>query len=148
VKSARGLPRKVAMQHPFVVAIMHADEAIAASLAAELTEQGYSAVTAPLAELCRAPDEAERFLARHDPRVVVYDVSPWDESIRFLAFLCKTKAGAGRPFVLTTTAAHEHEPLLREAIDLRSCPHAVAELSRAVARAAASEPDERLAPAA
>jgi hypothetical protein len=124
------------MQHPFVVAIVHADEAIAASLAVELSEQGYSAVTAPLAELVERPDEAERFLARHDPRVVVYDVSPSDESMPFLAFLCGTTAGAGRAFVLTTTADHEHEPLLREAIDLRSCPHAVAELVRAVERAA------------
>jgi DNA-binding response OmpR family regulator len=120
------------------VAIIHEDEAVARLLAEEIEASGLRAVTAALGPLVAAPDEALALLARHDPRVVVYDVSPNDESVPFLAYLRSTGAGARATFVLTTTEAHENEPLLREAIDLRSCPHAVDTLVSAVTRAAAA----------
>jgi DNA-binding NtrC family response regulator len=122
------------MQHLAVVAIIHADEAVRTALASAFEEQGYRAVTAPLAELVETPEEAIGMLRLHDPSVIVYDVSPYDESVPFLAFLCGTQAARGRSFVLTTTAAHENTPLLAEAIDLRSCPHAVDDLLGAVER--------------
>lgn len=116
------------MQHLAVVAIIHADEAVRTALASAFEEQGFEAVTAPLARLVETPEEAIGLLRLHDPSVIVYDVSPYDESVPFLAFLCSTQAARGRSFVLTTTAEHEHTPLLAEAIDLRHCPHAVDEL--------------------
>jgi len=123
------------MSHSFVVAVLHADETVRHSLAALLSEEGYSVVPAPLDRFVESPEDALSFLAVHDPQVIVFDVSPWDESARFLAFLAG--AAEGRAFVLTTTAAAmlENVPLLREAIDLRSCPHAADELVRAVRRA-------------
>ncbi|MDC0747980.1 hypothetical protein POL67_42010 [Polyangium sp. rjm3] len=126
------------MQHSAVVAIIHEDEAVARSLAEEIEASGLHAVTAALGSLVAAPEEALALFARHDPRVVVYDVSPHDESVPFLTFLRGTKVGSRPAFVLTTTAEHEHEPLLREAIDLRSCPHAVDTLVSAVTRAASA----------
>lgn len=126
------------MQHSPVVAIIHEDETVARLLAEEIEAAGLRAVTALLGPLVAAPDEALALLARHDPRVVVYDVSPNDESVPFLTYLRSTKLGARPTFVLTTTAEHEHEPLLREAIDLRSCPHAVDALVSAVTRAAST----------
>jgi DNA-binding response OmpR family regulator len=124
------------MQHSPVVAIIHEDEAVARLLAEEIEASGLRAVTAALGSLVGSPDEALALFARHDPRVVVFDVSPNDESVPLLAFLRSTKVGSRAEFVLTTTAEHESEPLLREAIDLRSCPHAVDTLVSAVTRAA------------
>ncbi len=126
------------MQHPAVVAILHENEDVARSLAEELEGCGLRVVTAALGPLVAAPDEALALLARHDPHVVVYDVSPHDESVPFLTFLRSTRAGSRPTFVLTTTAEHENEGLLREAIDLRSCPHAVDSLVSAVTRAAST----------
>lgn len=126
------------MQQPAVVAIIHEDESVARSLAEEIEASGLRAVTAALGSLVAAPDQALALLARHDPRVVVYDVSPNDESVPFLTYLRSTKLGSRATFVLTTTAEHENEPLLREAIDLRSCPHAVDTLVSAVTRAAST----------
>lgn len=120
------------MSNSFVVAILHADETVRASLTELLAEEGYAAVAAPLDAFTDSPEQAVSFLKRHDPRVIVYDISPGDESADLLAFL--TEAVTDSAFVLTTTAEAlpENVPLLREAIDLRSCPHATEELVEAV----------------
>jgi len=125
------------MQHPAVVVIIHEDERMASTIAEEIQAAGLVAVAAARDRLMNAPEEAIALFARHEPRVVVYDVSPHDESIRFLSFLAGSRAGAPCTFVLTTTEAHEHEPLLREAIDLCHCPHAIPELVAKVMRVAA-----------
>jgi DNA-binding NarL/FixJ family response regulator len=112
------------MKRSPVVAIINADESVAGRLSGLLRDEGYQTVTEALTRLVFRPDDAARFFAENDPDVVVYDLSPFDESVRFLEYLRGSRAATGRAFVLTTTCVHDNLEVLRRAIDLRTCPHA------------------------
>ncbi|UQA63120.1 hypothetical protein [Polyangium aurulentum] len=112
------------MKRSPVVAIINADESVAGRLSGLLRDEGYQIVTEALARLVFRPDDAARFFAENDPDVVIYDLSPFDESVRFLEYLRGSHTGLGRTFVLTTTCVHENAEVMRRAIDLRNSPHA------------------------
>lgn len=97
---AAGEPRR---RGPVVVLNSNDDLLV---LLAEIGEgAGFDVVTAHLAEIGRDVESIRDFLKRHDPRVVVYDVSsPYPESWELYRKLhdAELRGGTRRHFVITT----------------------------------------------
>jgi DNA-binding NarL/FixJ family response regulator len=131
------------MKRSPIVAIINADESVAGRLSGLLRNEGYQIVTEALARLVFRPDDSARFFTENDPDVVIYDLSPFDESVRFLEYLRGARMGSGRTFVLTTTCVHENADVMRLAIDLRNSPHAGETLLEEVRRGTTAGRRER-----
>ena len=112
-------------------------------------------VGCPFADLKRGRTDFARYIAKHNPDVVVFDISPpYEENWAFLQTLCGTEAMVGRGLVVTTTNKQRLDEILgvdlwikrddaTAALEIVGKPYDLDQIRRAIA---ASLPDHRVAP--
>lgn len=127
-----------------MVAVFDTDEQILYSLQQLLEQDEYRVVKGHLGPFIVDPRRAQEFLLRHQPDVIIYRISPYDESIRLLRFLQMSPSAFHLPLVLTTTADPALLPAdLRGAIDLRTVRNGLEQLLLAVGQAVDASPAAR-----
>lgn len=89
--------------HPLVAIFNSRDEVIEAVRSA-LESEGFSTVTARLAEIQSGILDLVAFIELHDPEVIVYDLPrPYENHWNFLRLLKETSSLKDRAWVVTTT---------------------------------------------
>src|SRR4051812_23925152 len=97
---------------PITAAVINSSEDTVEMLRTALEEGGLNTATAHIADIKRGITDFLEFMQRHDPAVVIYDIShPYKENWTFLQLLMATEAGKRTKFFLTTT----NKALLRKA---------------------------------
>ena len=126
---------------PEVVAVINSSADTVEMLRVFLQREGYEAVTAHIDEIKRGGLDFPRFLEEHDPRAIVYDVSPpYEQNWTFLNLLRRLDVMKGRAVVITTTHKANLEKLVgpTEAIEILGKPYDIEEVIRAVKRVVAT----------
>jgi len=121
-----------------VVAVINSNADTVEMLRLILQRDGFECVTAHIDEIKRGGLDFPRFLQEHDPRVLIYDVSPpYEENWTFLNLLLRLDVMRGRKAVITTTHKANLESLVgpTEAIEILGKPYDLEEVMRAVKRA-------------
>jgi len=86
------------------VAIINSNDDLVALLRETLEDEGMLVVTAHIRDIKAGREDLPKFLKRHDPDVIVYDLAPpYSDNWRFLNL--ERAAFAGRGLVLTTVNA-------------------------------------------
>jgi DNA-binding response OmpR family regulator len=86
-----------------LIAVLNSSNDVVGMLRLVLEEEGFKTVTAHVPEVKQGQEDLLAFFARHNPRVVIYDVSlPYAENWTFLRLVLDTAAAKGRHFVVTT----------------------------------------------
>ena len=107
---------------PVVVAVFNTSDDIVEMLRFALEYEGFIAITGHIGDMIRGSFDVQRFVAQHQPRVVIYDVAPpYERNWRFLQHLCRMPELEGRKFVLTTT----NEARVREFADTEQTLHEI-----------------------
>ena len=99
-----------------------------------------SVVTAHVTDVRKGRVDFAEFLSRHDPRVLVYDISiPYEDNWHFLQSLLKMEQMEGRRIVITTTNKKVLESLVgpNDAFEIHGKPYDIQAVAAAVVRAAA-----------
>jgi DNA-binding NtrC family response regulator len=97
------------------VAIIDSSEDIVNMLREFFEHEGFRTATAHVALLKRGEQDLLKFLAEHDPAVVVYDIAPpYAPNWTFFRLVQNLKAMEGRHVVLTTTNRHALEAVAGE----------------------------------
>lgn len=125
-----------------VVAVINSSADVVQLLRAALEEDGYRTVAVSAPEVKQGQEDLVAFFEEHDPRVIVYDVSPpYEENWRFLRLVQNLVAAQGREFVITSTNKRALEELVGDtgAIELIGKPYDLEEILTAVARALADK---------
>ena len=93
------------MGHDITVAVLNSSVDTIDMLKTCLHQRGFSSVVGAHVHDFRAGDaDIDKFLAQHDPRVLIYDIAiPYDDNWRFLQELLASDSMAGRRVVVTTT---------------------------------------------
>ncbi len=94
-----------APKYPEVVAVINSSEDTVEMLRQCLMTHGFSAiVTAHIQDFKSGSEDFPKYLAQHDPAVIIYDVSiPYDRNWTFLRLLLDSESMRGRKVVVTTT---------------------------------------------
>ena len=86
------------------VAIINTNDDVVDMLRIALEHEGIDAVPAHVIDFKRGKADFDEFVARHNPKVIVYDVAPpYRENWEFFQVLASSEAGKNRRWVLTTT---------------------------------------------
>jgi DNA-binding response OmpR family regulator len=86
------------------IAIFNSSEDTVEALRLAFEHQGHETVSAHIDQIKRGQVDFLDFIKTHDPKAVVYDVSPpYDHNFTFLKLLRDTQVMQGRPIILTTT---------------------------------------------
>ena len=124
------------------VAVCNSSEDTIDVLCAVLTLRGYRCVSAHVTDIKRGRLDFPAFLAREDPRVIVWDIAlPYDSNWEFFQGLRSSGAFEDRGIVLTTTHKANLEKVIghaSEAIEILLKPYDVAVICDAVEKAAQS----------
>jgi DNA-binding NtrC family response regulator len=118
-----------------VVAVINSNADTVEMLRMALQGAGFESVTAHIEDIKRGTMDFPRFLAEHNPQVVIYDIPPpYDQNWAFLNLLRDTQAMRGRVIVLTTTHKGNLEKLVGPtgAIEVVGKPYDVDQIIRAV----------------
>ena len=106
-----------------------------------LHQHGFTSVVGAHVYDFRTGDaDFRKFLAHHDPRVLIYDIAiPYEDNWRFLQELLATDAMAGRRVVVTTTNKRVLESMVgpTRAFEVHGKPYDIDLIVSAVERAAA-----------
>jgi DNA-binding response OmpR family regulator len=117
-----------------VIAVVNSNEDTVEMLRNCLQAHGFSSVvTGHVNDFKTGATDFTGFVAQHDPKVIVYDISiPYDKNWTFLRLLLDTDAMRGRKVVVTTTNKDRLEELVgpTEAIEIVGKPY---DLDRIVA---------------
>src|SRR5688572_17989516 len=93
-------------QAPTVVAVFNTNEDVVEMLRVALENAGFLVVTGHITEMIRGSFDIQRFVAQHQPRVILYDIAPpYERNWQFLQHLRHMAEVANRRFVLTSTHA-------------------------------------------
>jgi CheY-like chemotaxis protein len=93
--------RRSRPRHPPCVAVINSNDDLIAILRESLEDEGFSVVTTHIRDIKDGREDLPRFLERHDPDVIVYDLAPpYCENWRVLGLL--RDAFGKRGLVLTT----------------------------------------------
>jgi DNA-binding NarL/FixJ family response regulator len=99
---------------PTVVAVFNTSDDIVEMLRIALENAGFLVVTGHITDMIRGSFDVQRFVAQHNPRVIVYDIAPpYERNWQFLEHLRHMPDIAHRPFVLTSTHAARVRELAR-----------------------------------
>jgi DNA-binding NarL/FixJ family response regulator len=97
-----------------VIAVLNSNEDTVEMLRNCLQAHGFSSVvTGHVNDFKTGATDFTGFVAQHDPKVIVYDISiPYDKNWTFLRLLLDTESMQGRRVVLTTTNKSRLEELV------------------------------------
>jgi DNA-binding NarL/FixJ family response regulator len=96
------------------VAVFNTSDDIVEMLRIALENAGFLVVTGHITDMIRGSFDVQRFVAQHNPRVIVYDIAPpYERNWQFLEHLRHMPDIAHRPFVLTSTHAARVRELAR-----------------------------------
>ncbi len=122
-----------------LVAVVNSSEDVRALIAETLESFGYVTVMGHVDDFKHGRTAIESFLDQHDPRVVVWDVSPpYVQNWAFVQDVINGQAGRGRGWVVTTTNKDALDSLVGRAtgaIELVGKPFDLEEIAGAVVRA-------------
>jgi DNA-binding NarL/FixJ family response regulator len=91
-------------ESPPLVAIFNSRHEVIESVRSALENEGFSTVTARLAEIQSGTLDLIAFIQTHDPDVIVYDLPrPYENQWNFLRLLKETNSLKDRAWVVTTT---------------------------------------------
>ena len=125
-------------QKPTIAVINSSDDTIE-MLQSALAHHGFtSVVSLHVSDLRRDRVNFAAFLAEHDPRVLIYDISiPYDENWDFLQALLLTEQMRGRRIVVTTTNKRVLDSLVggTGAFEIHGKPYDIEQIVAAVERA-------------
>ena len=134
-------------KHSTAIAVINSSEDTVEMLRTCLQQEGYtSVVTAHVPDIQRGRLDFVSFLAQHDPRVLVWDVSiPYEENWRFLQLLMSSEDMDGRRVVITTTNKRVLESFVgkTDAIEIHGKPYDLREIVESVKTAAAAATRKR-----
>ena len=126
------------------IAVINSSEDTVDMLCSALNYHGFTSVAAAhVPDIRRGRIDFAAFLAEHDPRVLIYDISiPYDENWDFLQALLLTDQMRGRRIVITTTTKRVLDRLVGEtgAFEIHGKPYDIEQILAAVERALADEP--------
>jgi len=89
---------------PSLVAIFNSRDEVIEAIRSALEHDGFSTVTARLAEIQNGTLDLVAFIGEHDPDVIVYDLPrPYENHWNFLRLMKDTTSLKDRTWVLTTT---------------------------------------------
>jgi DNA-binding response OmpR family regulator len=95
-----------------VVAVINSTPDIVDMLRIAIEQAGFVVVTALTFEVREGSIDIERFVAQHDPRVIVYDVAPpYEANWNLFTHIAAMPVMQGRHFVLTSTNAQHVEKI-------------------------------------
>ena len=120
------------------VAIVNSSEDTVEALRLFFEQQGFETVSAHVDEIKRGVTDFVEFLKTHDPRALVYDISPpYDHNWTFLKLLRSSEAMRGRVVIATTTHKANLERLVgpTDAIEIIGKPYDLQQVVTAVQRA-------------
>ena len=121
-----------------VVAVINSNADTVEMLRLALQGHGFESVTAHIDEIKRGALDFARFLERHDPRAIIYDIPPpYEQNWTFLNLLRTSEAMRGRALIVTTTHKANLERLVgpTEAIEIVGKPYDLDQVVTAVQRA-------------
>ncbi len=97
-----------------VIAVVNSSEDTVEMLRACLQQHGFtSVVTGHVSDFKSGEADFPAFVRKHDPAVIVYDISlPYEQNWTFLKLLLDTEVMRGRQVVLTTTNKARLEELV------------------------------------
>jgi len=114
-------------KHDKVIAVVNSNEDTVEMLRNCLQQNGFSSiVTGHINDFKRGTSDFPEFVAEHDPKVIVYDISiPYDQNWTFLRLLLDTESMRGRKVVVTTTNKDRLEELVgpTQAIEIVGKPY-------------------------
>jgi CheY-like chemotaxis protein len=121
-----------------IVAVLNSSPDVMTMLREALEEEGFTIVTAHVPEIKRGQQDLVAFLTQHDPRVIVYDISPpYDENWTFLRLVQDTESVKNRAFVLTTINKRALEEAVgaTHTLEVIGKPYDLGQVVRAVQKA-------------
>ena len=128
------------MGHDITVAVLNSSVDTIDMLKTRLHQCGFASVVGAHVHDFRAGDaDINKFLAEHDPRVLIYDIAiPYDDNWRFLQELLTSTSMAGRRVVVTTTNKQVLESMVgpTRALEVHGKPYDIDLVVSAVERAA------------
>lgn len=127
------------MPRTATIAVINSSEDTIELLRVSLEQHGFSSVVAAhVADLRKGRTDFSAFLAAHDPRVLIYDVSiPYDENWDYLQKLLELEEMRGRSVVITTTNREALEKLVgpTNAFEIHGKPYDIEQIVKSVERA-------------
>jgi len=108
------------------IAIFNASEDTVGALRLAFEQNGHEAISAHIDAIKRGQVDFVKFIKMHDPKAVIYDISPpYDHNFTFLKLVRDTQVMQGRPVILTTTHKANLERLVgpTEAIEIIGKPY-------------------------
>ena len=123
------------------VAVVNSNEDTVQMLRECLVQHGFtSVVTGHIHDFKTGAEDFPKYLAEHDPAVIVYDISiPYDKNWTFLRLLLDSESMRGRKVVLTTTNKARLEELVgaTDAFEIVGKPYDLERIVEAVKKAVA-----------
>jgi DNA-binding NarL/FixJ family response regulator len=119
-----------------VVAVVNSNEDTVEMLRECLVHHGFtSVVTGHIHDFKTGAADFPRYLAEHDPAVLIYDIAiPYDRNWTFLRLLLDSESMRGRKVVLTTTNKKRLEELVgaTDALEIVGKPYDLDQIVAAV----------------
>lgn len=136
-----------------IVALFNASDDTIDMVQKLLTESGgdQTLIWCHFADLKKGIVNFEKYMARHNPEVVIFDLSPpYDENWRFFKTMRDAKTMQGRGMVLTTTNKNRLDEVLGEdshALEVVGRPKDLQQIDTAIKSETLKAEAARLAPA-